>query len=238
MNLKSVPKIEARYWFAIMLASMCGTNLGDFFPDILEIDPGVEMVVLIALFAAILVVDKLLPRGLEALYWLAILMVRAAATAIGDFLMDVEKIDPAQIGAFLAAGMGVLVALDWRASRASGAGEDRPSVGGRYWVTMLTAGTLGTVMGDGIGRVFSSVQVGVPVSALLATLALAAIFGLRARMAWKIGVSYWIAIVAVRWWGTNTGDIFKYLTSLPVSMAITAAAMAAVLVLIPNGRSA
>ena len=60
---------------------------------------------------------------------------------------------------------------------------------------------------------------------------------IRARLNWTFGASYWIAIVAVRWWGTNTGDISKYLTSLPVSMAVTAAGMAALLTFMPNQRN-
>ncbi len=105
-----------------------------------------------------------------------------------------------------------------------------PPTNGFYWLTMLTAGALGTVIGDGVGHAFSPVGVGVPVSAGMATIALALILGARRRMAWTSAASYWVAVVAVRWWGTNVGDILAFLTlGLLVSLTVTGLAMAVTL---------
>jgi uncharacterized membrane-anchored protein len=34
-------------------------------------------------------------------------------------------------------------------------------------------------------------------------------------------VSYWITVVAVRWWGTNIGDIFAFVATLPISLVVS-----------------
>lgn len=245
MQLKCTPFITPRYWGAMILASMCGANLGDFFPDILRMDRQVELVLLAALSAAILAIDKLLPRGSEFLYWLTIIVVRAAATAIADFSRAVLKVDAAIAGIALAAVLVMSLTFEKPGAKSNSCERlnvppkaSKPAADLHYWTTMLIAGTLGTVMGDGFGHAFGPLDVGYPVSTLLATVALVAMFGLRARMSWSLGASYWVTIVAVRWWGTVAGDIFSFLTALLISMTVTAVAMTAVLIALPNQRAA
>ena len=96
---------------------------------------------------------------------------------------------------------------------------------------MLTAGTLGTVIGDGLGHVFSSVSVGVPISAGISTVVLATLLGIRARTILSSAVSYWIVVAAVRWWGTNVGDILAFVTSLSTSLIISGVLLLITLVL-------
>jgi uncharacterized membrane-anchored protein len=116
--------------------------------------------------------------------------------------------------------------------------SDRPCFSGAYWLRMLIAGILGTVTGDGIAHVFSSVMVGVPLSAGLATLALSLISSISTAVARKSGLVYWLAIICVRWWGTNMGDILKFLITLPLSVMASAVAMALFLSVwrVPEGR--
>jgi hypothetical protein len=45
----------------------------------------------------------------------------------------------------------------------------------------------------------------------------------------KSVVGYWLAIVLVRWWGTNLGDISAFLLSLQVSLIGTAAMLGLIL---------
>jgi len=104
-----------------------------------------------------------------------------------------------------------------------------PPTDGFYWLTMLIAGSLGTVMGDAIGHSFNSVQVGVPISASIATLALLLIWTARTLMVWLSTTSYWVAVVAVRWWGTNVGDVSAFFLSLIASAVITGLALAILL---------
>ena len=231
MQLKITPTVGARYWVAISIASMCGTNFGDFFPDILKIGTAAAMAILAVLFAALVLIDRASNRGSEAFYWLSILVVRAAATQVADFSIGQAHLSYLLVAAVLAALLAALVVLRHRASGPKAATGDLPPTNGWYWFTMLTAGALGTVMGDGLGHSLGPVSTGVPLSAAMATVALALILIARSRFALASAPSYWVAVVAVRWWGTNTGDIFAFVATLMVSMAVTGVAMALVLLL-------
>ena len=94
---------------------------------------------------------------------------------------------------------------------------------------------LGTVLGDGIGHVIRPITVGVPVSAMIATGAVALIFVQRTRLdrasaGAARAASYWAAIVAIRTWGTSFGDIAAFLLSLPVSIMLSGLLLAATLI--------
>jgi uncharacterized membrane-anchored protein len=124
----------------------------------------------------------------------------------------------------------LLVSLQLRLAPRSSPGN-LPPTGSFYWLSMLTAGTLGTVIGDGLGHAFSSVSIGVPISAGISTVVLATLLGIRARTALDSAVSYWIVVVAVRWWGTNVGDILAFVTSLSISLIISGLLLVITLVL-------
>lgn len=230
MRLRVTPRVDARYWTAILFASMCGTNFGDFLPDVLRLGTGASMVALAGLFAAILLAERASARGAEVFYWLALLVVRAAATMVADYSIDQRHLGYVPVCVALAVGLASLLAGHQRYGPAPGSGS-LPAAGPFYWFTMLVAGALGTVLGDGMGHAFGPVQVGVPISAGLATLAMAAVLGVRGRQIWTSPASYWVAVVVVRWWGTNFGDISKFLLSLPVSMAATGVALALMLLI-------
>jgi uncharacterized membrane-anchored protein len=224
MQLRVTPKVDVRYWTAILVASMCGTNLGDFFPDIFKLSSGVSLLAQIVIFSVIVSAERMTRSSSEAFYWLAILTVRAAATNIADLSIERAHLGYILVSCVLAMLLAALLSLYRRTAPKSSTG-DLPPTNGFYWFTMLTAGALGTVIGDGVGHAFNSVQIGVPISAGIGTVALALIFGIRARMAAAPAVSYWICVVAVRWWGTNVGDILAFLLTLSVSMVATGAVL-------------
>jgi len=216
MDLKVTPRVNARYWVAILIASMCGTNFGDLFPDTLHVSEGPAFLILTGLFALVVTAERLSRRGGELYYWLTILVVRGGATIIADYTVNRRHLDYATTCFAFAVVLAVLVGVHhWRSQRRS---SNLPSTDSYYWLTMLTAGAVGTILGDGVGHAFGAVQRGVPISTGLATLALVIILGVRARLGSTSPASYWIAVVAVRWWGTNVGDISKFLLSLPVSI--------------------
>ena len=219
MDLKVTPRLNARYWVAILIASMCGTNFGDLFPDTLDISEGPALLILVGLFALVVTAERISRLGSELYYWFIILVVRGGATIIADYTINRQHLAYAPTCLAFAAALAVLVGLHHWRSR--GRKSDLPRNDGYYWLTMLTAGAVGTILGDGLGHAFGAVQRGVPISTGLATLALAIVLGVRTRFALTSPASYWIAVVAVRWWGTNVGDIAKFLLSLPVSMTVT-----------------
>ena len=230
MQLRITPKVGPRYWTAILIASMCGTNFGDVFPDILKLSTGIGLLILIALFATIVLAERMTMHGSEIFYWLSILVVRAAATNIADFSIGEAHLGYGLVAEVLAAILAGFI-LEQRNAGPKASAGDLPPTNGLYWVTMLTAGALGTIMGDGIGHSFGPVSLGVPVSAGMATFAMAVLLGVRGRFHWTTPVAYWITVVAVRWWGTNSGDMLAFFIGLTVSMAVTGIALAMILLL-------
>ena len=218
MQLKLTPSVNARYWAAILIASTCGTNLGDLIPKMLglEVFPGLLMC--LVLFGLLMGVERSLKIGSELFYWVAILVVRAAATDIADALADKTALGALGATGLLAAVMVLLVAAHHRYAR--GTGVDRmPDVDGMYWLTMLMAGALGTVGGDYVAHSLGAHHTGLLPSELIASVVLVAILIARTRLAgaWL----YWAAIVTVRWWGTNMGDFFAHKYSLQGSGAVS-----------------
>jgi uncharacterized membrane-anchored protein len=231
MNFKIVPTTGPRYWVSITIASICGANMGDFIPDVLKLGDLSGLLMLAMMFAIIVLGNRWSKHGHEALYWLAILVIRAAATNLADLAIGGLHLNYITVASYLAALLVAILTLR-RMSPSESVTGDFPRVNGRYWVAMLTAGTLRTVLGDGIGHVIRPITIGVPISAMIATGAVALIFVQRTRLdrASAGAATYWAAIVAIRTCGTNFGDIAAFLLSLPVSMLLSALLLAGTLI--------
>lgn len=226
MQLKNAPAVEARYWTAMLVASMCGTNFGDIFSDVLHFNLLEGLITLAVLFAVALLMDRLRTRGFEAIYWVLVLAVRGAATLVADFA--IKELNLSYVQAILIFAVMWAALVGWyRQSVQPPIIVIRPTV--QYWLTMFSAGILGTLVGDGLGHAFGPVSTGYPASAGLATLAL-----IFTRLTWRglfsrSVIGYWLAIVMVRWWGTNLGDISAFLLSLQISLVSTAAVLGLIL---------
>jgi uncharacterized membrane-anchored protein len=231
MHFKIVPAIGPRYWVGILIASICGANMGDFIPDVLKLNDLGGLLMLALIFTVTAMANQWSRRGNEALYWLAILVVRAAATNLADLGIHRSHLDYITVSACLAALLVAILTLR-RASYSQAVTCGLPRTNGLYWLAMLTAGTLGTVLGDGIGHMIHPITVGVPVSAIIATGAVALILARKTRldMASAEATGYWAAIVAIRTWGTNFGDIAAFFLSLHVSMVLSGLLLAGTLV--------
>jgi len=153
MQVSNVPTITRRYWAAILVASMCGANTGDFLSHNLHLGHTRGLLPLAALFLLILWAERRARIPTEAYYWLAIIVLRTAATNLADLCTHDLKLG------YRASGIGLtlvlvafLVADRNRCSSISPiAQQDRPrllTTNGNYWLAMLTAGTLGTASGD------------------------------------------------------------------------------------------
>ena len=96
MNFKIVPTTGPRYWVSITIASICGANMGDFIPDVLKLGDLSGLLMLAMMFAIIVLGNRWSKHGHEALYWLAILVIRAAATNLADLAIGGSKNAPRQ----------------------------------------------------------------------------------------------------------------------------------------------
>jgi len=93
---------------------------------------------------------------------------------------------------------------------------------------MLTAGVLGTALGDWLADAGPGVYWASLISMLLFVGAVWAAYQYGLSKAW-----YWIAIAACRTWGTDLGDmlvaLFRSATSRPVALWVSTAISAALL---------
>jgi uncharacterized membrane-anchored protein len=241
MQTKNLPSITARYWTAILVASMAGANMGDFFSYNLHLGHTRGLLPLAGLFALILWAERRASTATEAYYWLAIIVVRTAATNLADLAAHDLNLDYGLIESGLTALLVISVLADrgrvgFRPARVpTVAGPNLPATDGPYWAAMLTAGTLGTATGDFVA---GNLGLGLGVGSLL----LAAIFALVLLLSSRFGSMskpwYWASIVAARTAGTTMGDFVANQhglnLGLPLSTVCTCLLLAGIVILWPG----
>ena len=243
MHVRNLPAVTPRYWAAILVASMCGANTGDFLSHNLHLGHWRGLAPLAVLFLLIIWAERRARVATEAYYWLAIIVLRTGATNLADLATHDFGLGYPITDLGLTALLVGIVLLDQQRKRPVGPDPAAsaaltaklPATDAPYWVAMLTAGTLGTASGDwvahGLGLGFGSVV-------------LTTVFGVVLLAAWRVGGMsvpwYWASIVAARTAGTTLGD---YLASrhgldlgLSVSTFLTGCMLAAVVVLWPHRR--
>src|SRR5579859_3631939 len=145
MQARHLPAIAPRYWAAITLASIFGTNMGDLYAHESGLGLLGGLPILLALFVAAYVAERKDRLTHDAYYWLCIIIMRTGATNIADYMAGRRGLGIDRL--VLSIGLGVAVALfAWMAAR--NADHDRPKglpdTNALYWVCMLTAGVFGT----------------------------------------------------------------------------------------------
>ena len=246
MQVRHMPQVNASYWAAITLASLFGTNLGDFYAHEsgLGIVPG--LAILTAIAALVFLAERRDRAPRELYYWLAIIIIRTGATNIADFLaydmvgrIVPEGGRPGLADALVLALTAVLVILlalfGWLSIRRRDAAERTaeesrrmPATGGAYWAAMLSAGVFGTVAGD-----VCSHAVGQGAASLLLALALAGALAAWSAAGVRHLMLYWLAVAVARTTGTAMGDWLAESSTanigLPLATLITGTAFAVVL---------
>src|SRR3984893_4693123 len=155
MAPKTLPMIDARYWTAILAASMCGANTGDFASHILGLGHTRGLLPLAVISLAIVWAERRSKVATEAHYWLAIIVLRTGATNLADLGTHDLKLGyllcMGLLGAFMVLMLFIEQVREVDPIGAGGrVGERRrlPTTNATYWITMLAAGTLGTAAGD------------------------------------------------------------------------------------------
>jgi uncharacterized membrane-anchored protein len=210
MQRKHVPSAGTRYWAALSIVSVFGANLGDFVSNDLHLGHALGVPPMAVLLGAILIAERWDRSWNQAYYWLAIIVIRAAATN----LADLATLDLRLGSLWATAGLTLLLAatvLIGRSSASGAAGRiggktefgELPATDARYWTAMVIAGTLGTVIGDftSYGLELGPRSASVILGAILAAVFYAGHRGLFASVSY-----YWFTIVVVRAAGTAVGD--------------------------------
>ncbi|HLH87075.1 MAG TPA: hypothetical protein VKX28_01350 [Xanthobacteraceae bacterium] len=225
MSPQNLPVINARYWTAILAASMCGANTGDFAARYLHLGHTRGLLPLALIFLVIVWAERRSRAPTESYYWLAIIVLRTGATNLADLGTHDLALGYLPCMAGLAAFMVLMLLIDRaRGVAPSGvAGADGrwhalPATDMSYWITMLAAGTLGTAAGDwvaeetGLGLAYGSF---VLLAVLLVTWLIAERVGHMTKP-W-----YWLTIVAARTAGTTLGDLLASRRGLGLGLIVS-----------------
>jgi uncharacterized membrane-anchored protein len=208
MQNKHVPVLGPRYWTCLCIASVFGANTGDFLAKEFGLGHVRGLPILAAMLAAIFLIERRDRHAHQAYYWLAIVVVRTAATNLADFFAGDMKLERGWVMFGLTVLLGALVlgARFLMSKPASGPGNANatglPTTDAFFWASMLVAGTLGTVAGD-----FSSFNSGLGLAR--ATVMLCVLLGawfIFGRGLLRSTPFYWFSIVLVRTAGTAAGD--------------------------------
>ncbi|HXS40855.1 MAG TPA: hypothetical protein VN766_11770 [Stellaceae bacterium] len=222
MQRKHVPATGLRYWTALTIVSIFGANLGDFSAHDLELGHVLGLLPMAVLLAVVFLAERRDRSWNQAYYWLAIIIVRAAATNLGDFCS--HNLGKGGAVVFLIALLVISLAF-WPPAPSvpnDAAAEHYalPVTDARYWTAMLIAGTVGTVIGD---IASFGLHLGTATATLVLGTILALVFYGGSRGLFAISAYYWLAVVAVRSAGTSAGDFLagRAMIGLPLSTLCT-----------------
>ena len=232
LRMEHLPNLNAKYWSALILASIFGANAGDFFSDVLGLGHFLGLPILALAFAGVLIAERFDRYKHHAYFWAAIIVVRSAATNIGDIGHDLH-LHPISVMAFLSALLLATLTC-WAVFRKQVtvpcAVSSSLASAPQYWWTMLVAGALGTVVGDyfsyamHLGNLEAALLLGAVVVVLFLLL------GPTDRLSRLF--YYWLTVVFIRSAGTAMGDFFAHkLLGLPLSTLTSGLAFIALLVL-------
>jgi uncharacterized membrane-anchored protein len=216
-----LPTLGARYWTALCLASIFGANMGDLFARNMGLGHVAGLPFLAIALAIVIVAERFDRIQHEVYYWVAIIIVRTAATNFADFAAGDLKLPRVWVMVGLTALLVAALWLTWRfVWRLAGKADAvlRADLG--YWICMFIAGALGTVIGD-----FCSHNLGLDDAG--AAMALSPIVVVLLVVGWRGPLRllpfYWLTVVAIRAAGTAVGDFIsgRHMLGLPLSTAVT-----------------
>jgi uncharacterized membrane-anchored protein len=219
MRAIHVPTVDTRYWLAIALASVFGTNLGDYYAHESGLGMVLGVIVLAALTLPVFALERYDPRTHAIYYWLVIIIIRTGATNIADFLQFREHIPQLPLclvlaGSIAAFGFWQHRARNARGAEAASAPVGMPDSGAAYWLAMLGAGVFGTVLGD-----FSSTAVGHGTACIALTLLFAVTLAFWRQAPRAPAAIYWVTVAVARTAGTAIGDWLAESRDLGIGLA-------------------
>ena len=230
MHSRHVPALGPRYWFALCLASIFGANMGDFFAHVLGLGHIKGVPFLAVALVAVLWTEHRDRLAHQAYYWTAIIIVRTAATNLADLAASDLKQPRLWVMAVLAIALTGALALRRSAPVLpvdSEAKAPTPATDAAYWLCMLIAGTLGTVLGDFTA---GDAGLGLALASIVLSCVLGSVFYLGRSHLQTIAL-YWSTVVLVRAAGTTVGDYFASKRGLGLGLPLSTAATGLVFIM-------
>lgn len=203
MKLFHTPRGDLRYWVAITLASVFGTNLGDLYAHESGLGIGKGLAVLAVLVAIVFAAEHVENKRHQAYYWLVIVLIRTGATNIADWLAYKARVPDVALTLGLAALIAIFGFGTYLATKRTSQAGTLPPTNASYWLAMLSAGVFGTVVGDICQHVFGDGRATIGLTILLLV-----VLAAGARYAAASIAVYWIIVSIARTTGTAIGDWF------------------------------
>jgi uncharacterized membrane-anchored protein len=114
----TVLRADAGYWTSMFIAGTLGTVIGDYCSHNLHLDDGGASLLLVPILALLFVIARNgLLRSLPY-YWLTIVTVRAAGTAVGDYVAGRHMLG-LPLGTLVTGTLFVALLAIWRAPKAA-----------------------------------------------------------------------------------------------------------------------
>jgi uncharacterized membrane-anchored protein len=226
-----LPMLNARYWSALCLASIFGANMGDLCARNLGLGHVAGLPYLAIALALVMILERFDRMQHQGYYWLAIIIVRTAATNFADFAAGDMKLPRPWVMAalliLLIAAVWLSFRFAWQHQSAKGTSVLRADLG--YWTCMFIAGTLGTVIGDFCSH---NMHLGDAGAAILLSPVVVVLLLVGGRGPLRRLPFYWLTVVAIRAAGTAVGDDLagRNMLGLPLSTAVTGLALVILLV--------
>jgi uncharacterized membrane-anchored protein len=232
MQPNHLPALGPRYWSALCLASIFGANMGDFFARNLGLGHVSGLPFLAVALAIVIAAERFDRLQHQSYYWLAIIIVRTAATNFADFAAGDLKLPRIWVMAALTILLVAALWLSWQFAwrQLAGKADNLLRADAGYWVSMFIAGTLGTVIGDFCSHNMHLDDAG---AAILLSPIVAALFLIGRQGPLRLLPFYWLTVVAIRAAGTAIGDFLsgRNMLGLPLSTAITGVLLVALLLI-------
>ena len=232
MQPNHLPTLGLRYWSALCLASIFGANMGDLFAHNLGLGHVSGLPFLAVALLIVIVVERFDRLQHQSYYWIAIIIVRTAATNFADFAAGDLKLPRIWVMAALTVILVAAVWISWQFiwRRLANKSDNVLRADPGYWLCMFIAGTLGTVMGDFCSH---NMHLGDGEAAILLSAVLAALFLIGWRGPLRLLPFYWLTVVAIRAAGTAVGDFVagRNMLGLPLGTAVTGILFVALLVI-------
>jgi hypothetical protein len=135
------------FWVAMYVASGLGTNLGDLYAQYFNLGLVASFFRTMIVSVGLIFADLKNRAKTEIFFWTAIVLFRAGATNVADFLTH-NLHQSYAIASFVLAVATIAVGAVTR----PGPGGASPMIDLRYWCAMFLAGVFGTIFGDLVGH--------------------------------------------------------------------------------------
>jgi uncharacterized membrane-anchored protein len=212
--MKNLPKLNASYWFLMLLCTTMGELIGNLLSRNFELGYTKGAIIDICIFSVTILAFLLFKLKNEIFYWLLILMGNIGGTNLADWVtlepLENDKMwglfKPLQLGTewgSVAVLGSLIIVLIVRYFIVRNRGEHHLLSGIFYWLAILLSSTFGTTSGDFITN-------DTPFGAFGGSLLLLCLLGIiyRAYRAKRINefTCYWLALVLMHPVGATIGN--------------------------------